>query len=62
MSEEPFYAPIHIAGEDIEIVITHGSSYGENITSFVNGQNTRDGGTHLAAVREAVSKTLKEFF
>ena len=62
MSEDPFYAPIHIAGEDIEIVITHGSSYGENITSFVNGQNTRDGGTHLAAVREAVSKTLKEFF
>ena len=62
MSEDPFYAPIHIAGEDIEIVITHGSSYGENITSFVNGQNTRDGRTHLAAVREAVSKTLKEFF
>ena len=62
LSEDPFYAPIHIAGEDIEIVITHGSSYGENITSFVNGQNTRDGGTHLAAVREAVAKTLKEFF
>ena len=62
MTEEPFYAPIHISGEDIEIVITHGSSYGENITSFVNGQNTRDGGTHLAAVREAISKTLKEFF
>ena len=62
MSEDPYYAPIHIAGEDIEIVITHGSSYGENITSFVNGQNTRDGGTHLAAVREAVAKTLKEFF
>ncbi len=62
MSEEPFYAPIHISGEDIEIVITHGSNYGENITSFVNGQNTRDGGTHLTAIREAVSKTLKEFF
>ena len=62
MSEEPFYPPIHLVGEDIEIVITHGSSYGENITSFVNGQNTRDGGTHLAAVREAVAKTLKEFF
>ncbi len=62
MSEEPYYAPIHIAGEDIEIVITHGSSNGENITSFVNGQNTRDGGTHLAAVREAVAKTLKEFY
>ncbi len=62
MSEEPFYAPIHISGEDIEIVITHGNSNGENITSFVNGQNTRDGGTHLAAVREAISKTLKEFY
>ena len=62
LSESPFYEPIHIAGEDIEIVITHGNSYGENITSFVNGQNTRDGGTHLAAVREAVAKTLKEFF
>ena len=62
LTEEPHYAPIHIAGEDIEIVITHGNSYGENITSFVNGQNTRDGGTHLAAIREAVSKTLKEFF
>ena len=62
MSEAPLYEPIHITGEDIEIVITHGSSYGENITSFVNGQNTRDGGTHLVAVREAVSKTLKEFY
>ncbi len=62
VSEEPLYAPIHLTGEDIEIVITHGSSNGENITSFVNGQNTRDGGTHLAAVREAVSKTLKEFY
>ena len=62
MSEDPLYEPIHITGEDIEIVITHGSSYGENITSFVNGQNTRDGGTHLVAVREAVSKTLKEFY
>ena len=62
LSESPFYEPIHLVGEDIEIVITHGNSYGENITSFVNGQNTRDGGTHLAAVREAVSKTLKEFY
>ena len=43
-------------------MITHGNSYGENIASFVNGQHTRDGGTHLAAVREAVAKTLKEFY
>ncbi len=62
MSETPLYDPIHLSGEDIEIVITHGNSYGENIASFVNGQNTRDGGTHLAALREAVSKTLKEFY
>ena len=62
MSETPLYEPIHLVGEDVEIVLTHGSSYGENIASFVNGQNTRDGGTHLAAMREAVAKTLKEFY
>ena len=62
MSEEPLYPPIHLQGEDIEVVITHNNSYGENIASFVNGQNTRDGGTHLAAFREAVAKTLKEFY
>jgi len=62
MSETPLYEPIHLVGEDVEIVLTHGNSYGENIASFVNGQNTRDGGTHLAAMREAVSKTLKEFY
>ena len=62
MSETPLYAPIHLIGEDVEIVFTHGNSYGENIASFVNGQNTRDGGTHLSAMREAVAKTLKEFY
>jgi topoisomerase-4 subunit B len=62
MSEKPLYPLIHIEGEDIEIVLTHGSSYGENISSFVNGQNTRDGGTHLAAYREAIAKTFKDFF
>lgn len=62
MSETPLYPPIHLEGKDIEIVLTHGNSYGENISSFVNGQNTRDGGTHLAAFREAISKTLREFF
>lgn len=62
MSETPLYQPIHLIGDDIEIVITHGNSYGENISSFVNGQNTREGGTHLAALREAVVKTLKEFY
>ena len=62
MGETPLYPPIHLEGDDIEIVLTHGNSYGENILSFVNGQNTRDGGTHLAAFREAIAKTLKEFF
>lgn len=62
LPEEPLYPPVHLVGEDIEIVLTHGNAYGENISSFVNGQNTRDGGTHLAAYREAIAKTLKEFF
>ena len=62
LSEEPRYAPVHLEDTDIEIVMTHGDAYGENIASFVNGQNTRDGGTHLAAFREAVAKTLKEFY
>jgi len=62
LSETPLYEPIHLEDEDIEVVLTHGNSYGENIASFVNGQNTRDGGTHLAAFREAIAKTLKEYF
>ena len=59
LAEEPLYPPIHIVGEDIEFVMTHGESYGENIASFVNGQNTTQGGTHLAAFREAIAKTVK---
>ena len=62
MSEKPRYPLIHLEGEDIEIVLTHGNSYGENIATFVNGQNTRDGGTHLAAYREAIAKTFKDFY
>ena len=62
LSEPTLYPPIHLVGEDIEIVLSHCNSYGENITSFVNGQNTRDAGTHLAAYREAIAKTLKDFF
>ena len=62
LSDEPLYPPIHLEGEDIEIVLSHGRAYGENISSFVNGQNTRDGGTHLAAYREAIAKTFKDFF
>ena len=62
LAEAPLYPPIHIEGEDIEIVFTHGETDNENISSFVNGQYTRDGGTHLAAFREAVAKTLKDFY
>ena len=62
MTEDPLYAPIHLVGEDIEVVITHGTGYGENYYSFVNGQHTIHGGTHQAAFREAVAKTLKEFY
>lgn len=56
------YPIIHLKGEDIEIALTHGNSYGEEYYSFVNGQYTTQGGTHLAALREAVVKTVREFF
>ena len=62
LQSEPLYAPIHIVGEDMEIVITHGNGYGEAYYSFVNGQYTPQGGTHQAAFREAIVKTLKEFY
>ena len=62
LDEEPLYEPIHLAGQDIEIVMTHGLKYGENIYSFVNGQNTILGGTHLTAFKEAIAKTIKEFY
>ena len=62
MSEEPLYAPIHLVGNDIEVVITHGTSYGETYYSFVNGQHTIHGGTHQQAFREAIAKTIKEFY
>ncbi len=56
------YPIIHLKGEDVEIALTHGNSYGEEYYSFVNGQYTTQGGTHLAAFREAVVKTVREFF
>ena len=62
ISEEPLYTPIHLKDTDIEVVITHGNEYGETVFSFVNGQNTTQGGTHLSAFREAVAKTIKEFY
>ncbi|HMY85593.1 MAG: type IIA DNA topoisomerase subunit B [Saprospiraceae bacterium] len=60
--EELIYEPIHLTGDDIEIVLTHGHQYGEQYYSFVNGQNTTQGGTHLNAFREAVVKVLRDFY
>jgi topoisomerase-4 subunit B len=59
---EPAYPIVHLEGEDIEVAFTHGAHYGENIASFVNGQNTVQGGTHLAAFREAIVKTVRDFY
>jgi len=56
------YPIIHLKGEDIEIAMTHGQQYGEDYYSFVNGQHTTQGGTHQAAFREAVVKTIREFY
>lgn len=53
---------MHFTGTDIEVVITHANQYGEEYYSFVNGQHTTQGGTHLSAFREAVSRTIKEFY
>ncbi len=62
MTTEPLYPIIHLIGSDIEVVITHGNQYGEEYYSFVNGQHTTQGGTHLSAFREAASRTIKEFY
>ncbi|MCC6754235.1 MAG: type IIA DNA topoisomerase subunit B [Saprospiraceae bacterium] len=56
------YPIIHLRGDDIECVLTHGSQYGEQYYSFVNGQFTSQGGTHLNYFREAIVKTLREFY
>ncbi|HBS87358.1 MAG: DNA topoisomerase IV [Bacteroidetes bacterium GWF2_38_335] len=62
MSEEGHYPIIHLTGEDIELAMTHGMQYGEDYFSFVNGQHTTQGGTHLLAFKEAVVKTIREFY
>ena len=62
LQETPLYEPIHLVSKDVEIVMTHGMENGENISSFVNGQNTIHGGTHLSAFREGVVKCVKEFY
>ncbi|HWV71152.1 MAG TPA: DNA topoisomerase IV subunit B [Pseudosphingobacterium sp.] len=56
------YPIIHLKGEDIEIALTHGQQYGEEYYSFVNGQHTTQGGTHQAAFREALVKTVREYY
>ena len=61
-SEAIRYPIIHLKGDDIEIAMTHGQQYGEEYYSFVNGQHTTQGGTHQAAFREAVVKTVREFY
>lgn len=60
--EQHRYPVIHLRGDDIEIALTHGVHYGEQYYSFVNGQHTTQGGTHQSAFREAVVRTVREFF
>lgn len=62
LSDEPLYPIIHLRGDDIEIAVTHVNHYGEEFYSFVNGQHTTQGGTHLSAFKESVSRTIKEAF
>ncbi|MEI7502123.1 MAG: DNA topoisomerase IV subunit B [Paludibacter sp.] len=62
MTAQPLYPIIHLKGEDIEIAFTHSDQYGEEYYSFVNGQHTTQGGTHQSAFREALARTIKEFY
>ncbi|TAJ14027.1 type IIA DNA topoisomerase subunit B [Marinilabiliaceae bacterium JC017] len=62
MTSPGLYPIIHLANEDLEVAITHGNQYGEEYYTFVNGQHTTQGGTHLIAFREAIVKTIREFY
>lgn len=62
LTSEELYPIIHLFGEDIEVALTHTNQYGEEYYSFVNGQHTTQGGTHLTAFREAVARVIKEFY
>ncbi|MDG2399207.1 MAG: DNA topoisomerase IV subunit B [Akkermansiaceae bacterium] len=62
MDEAPLYEPIYLTGKDIDVAFTHSPGGSEDYYSFVNGQNTTQGGTHLAAFREALVKVIREFF
>jgi topoisomerase-4 subunit B len=62
LNSEPLYPIVHLKANDIEIAFTHDENYGEDYYSFVNGQHTTMGGTHLTSFREAISKTIKDFY
>ncbi|MDR2140086.1 MAG: type IIA DNA topoisomerase subunit B [Tannerella sp.] len=62
LTTEALYPIIHLKGDDIEVVITHSNQYGEEYYSFVNGQYTTQGGTHLSAFRESVGRVVKEYY
>ncbi len=62
MENEPLYPPIHLVGKDIEIAFTHTAESNEEYYTFVNGQNTSQGGTHLAAFREALVQVVRGFY
>lgn len=62
LTEEPLYPIIHIEGPDVEVAFTHGTGYGEEYYTFVNGQHTTQGGTHLAAFREAIVQECRDFY
>lgn len=62
LTTEQLYPTIHLKGDDIEVVVTHTNQYGEEYYSFVNGQHTTQGGTHLTAFKESVSRTIKDYF
>jgi topoisomerase IV subunit B len=61
-AEENRYPIIHLKNHDVEVALTHGNQYGEEYYSFVNGQNTTQGGTHLAAFRESIVKVVRDFY
>ncbi len=62
MTADPLYPIIYLTGKDIEVALTHSAQYGEEYYSFVNGQNTIHGGTHLSAFKEAVGRVTREFY
>ncbi|MBB5037680.1 DNA topoisomerase IV subunit B [Prosthecobacter dejongeii] len=62
LTEGPQYPVIHLEGTDVEVAFTHGTGYGEEFYTFVNGQHTTQGGTHMAAFREAIVQECREFY